>query len=101
MSVLRTFFKTISGQTLGSLGLLKQAYAVRGVAKTSFHRSWIFYDFRVHFGGHLGGKRAHQTPTIFTLGGPGEPIGGIGGRSRFQRFFMIFRGNMIFVLFLS
>ncbi len=32
------------------LGLQKQAFGVRSVAKPSFHRSWNSFDFSINFG---------------------------------------------------
>ena len=42
-------FLTIWGFESGRLGLQEQAFDVRRVAKTSFHRSWNSVDFSVIF----------------------------------------------------
>ena len=43
MSVLRSLFLTISGQILGTLGLQKEAFGARVVAKTSFSPKLDFF----------------------------------------------------------
>ena len=49
MLVSRSLFVMILGSESGSLELQKQAFGVRGIVKTHFHRCLNSVDFRINF----------------------------------------------------